>query len=352
MVDKRIKVSFKNDYSEGAHPRILQALQAVNLESFEGYGEDPYSEVARQRIRHACHAPSAQVYFTVGGTQTNQAVINYFLRSHESVIAAESGHINVHETGAIEFTGHKVCIAPSTEGKLTPEGILTVLAQHTDHHMVRPALVYLSQTTELGTFYTYSELEAISRCCRKQGVKLFVDGARLAVSLVASGCDLSLSDLAKFTDAFYIGGTKNGALMGEAVVFPSPQSDDAFLFQLKQQGALLAKGWVLGVQFATLFDDDLYSSLARNAMDRARQLIQGLQERGFNFLYPPQSNQLFPILSNDLIRELEREFDFYVWTPVSTEHSAVRWVTSWCTSSQKVNLLLDALDRYIHSKSL
>lgn len=331
------KISFKNDYSEGAHPDILHALTDTNFVPQEGYGYDSYCEEARAMIRRECNKPDAEVHFVSGGTQTNLLAISHLLRPHEAVIAAQSGHINVHETGAIESTGHKVCTVSTPLGKLSVEHIREVLAFHTDEHMVRPSMVYISQSTELGTLYSRHELSDLSTFCRAKGLLLYLDGARIGSAITAETEDNpTLTDIATLTDAFYIGGTKNGALLGEAIVFPRPRPDDAFLYQIKQRGAMLAKGRVLGIQFATLFHDGLYYRLAAHANRMAADLATAISSCGYSFLYPPQTNQIFPILPNDLIERLKTEFDFYVWQAVSSDSSAIRLVTSWATPSENV----------------
>lgn len=338
------KISFKNDYSEGAHPSILNALIETNFTSQEGYGYDSYSKNAKELIREACNSPKADIHFISGGTQTNLLVINHLLRSHEAVIAAESGHINVHETGAIESTGHKVCIVPTPLGKLNVDNIKDVLNYHTDEHMVKPAMVYISQSTELGTLYSLQELTEISNFCRANGLRLYLDGARIGSAITAHVYDNpSLQDFARLTDVFYIGGTKNGALLGEAVIFPQPHTDSSFLYQIKQRGAMLAKGRILGIQFATLFQDGLFYELASHANEMANTLSNAFIQAGYAFLYPPQTNQIFPILPNSKIEELSRNFDFYRWEAVSPDMSAIRLVTSWATDPNNIAALTNQI---------
>ncbi|WP_373775261.1 threonine aldolase family protein [Porphyromonas loveana] len=343
------KISFKNDYSEGAHPAILSALSETNLVPQEGYGYDAYCEEARAMIRRECDLPEADIYFVSGGTQTNLLVISHLLRPHEAVIAAASGHINVHETGAIESTGHKVCTVPTPLGKLTTDDILAVLTHHTDEHMVKPAMVYISQSTEFGTLYSRRELSELSAFCRAHGLLLYLDGARIGSAVTASGEDNpSLREIAALVDAFYIGGTKNGALLGEAIVFTSRRPDNAFLFQIKQRGAMLAKGRILGIQFATLFRNGLFYELATHANRMAAELSAGIAACSYSFLYPSQTNQIFPILPNSLIEKLSTEYDFYVWQSISPDSSAIRLVTSWATPPENVAAIIHSISSYRH----
>ena len=276
--------SFRNDYSEGAHPQVLQALTDTNLVQTCGYGVDPICEEARDLIRTVCAAPEADVHFLVGGTQTNLTVITALLASYEAVIAAHTGHVNCHETGAIEATGHKVCDVFAPDGKLTPELVESVLAQHNGtEHMVLPRMVYISDTTEMGTVYTKAELTALRRCCDQHDLLLYLDGARLGSALTAPSNDLTLADVAALTDAFYIGGTKNGILFGEALVLSKPHPH--FRWHMKQRGAVLAKGRLLGLQFQALLEDGLYFDLARQAVRLALDLRRALEERGYAMLY-------------------------------------------------------------------
>lgn len=331
--------SFRNDYSEGAHPRVLQALAETNLEQTRGYGLDPRCEAAGALIRRLCAAPDAAVHFLVGGTQTNLLVINAFLRSYEAVIAAHTGHVNVHETGAVEATGHKVCTAFAPDGKLTPALVESVLSAHGDEHMVLPRMVYISNTTEVGTVYSRAELAALRRCCEAHGLYLFLDGARLGSALTTPGSDLTLADIAAMTDAFYIGGTKNGALFGEALVLPHP--DPHFRWHMKQRGAMLAKGRLLGIQFQALLEDGLYFDIARHANEMAFRLRDGVAALGYPFPVASISNQQFPVLPNSVIRRLEdMGYEFETDRPVDGEHTCVRFVTSWATPERAVDQFL------------
>ncbi|HWR60589.1 MAG TPA: aminotransferase class I/II-fold pyridoxal phosphate-dependent enzyme [Clostridia bacterium] len=335
--------SFKNDYSEGAHPRILEALTTSNLEQEEGYGEDRFSVKAAELLRQKIQRSDIDIHFFSGGTQTNFTAISAFLRPHEAAIAANTGHILVHETGSVEATGHKVISIPVTDGKLNPGLIREVLEFHTDEHMVKPRLVYISDPTEIGSIYNKTELEQISSFCRENKLLLFIDGARLGSALCAAGSDLGLPDLGRLCDAFYIGGTKNGALLGEALVICNDSLKEDFRFHMKQKGALMAKGRILGIQFLELFRDELYFDLARHANRLADILREGITSMGYSFLTDSPSNQIFPILPDKLIRELEKKYSFYVWSRYDEESSSLRLVTSWATMEEAVLEFLEDL---------
>lgn len=335
--------SFKNDYSEGAHPEILAALVRSNLQQQDGYGEDEFSLQAAELIKRQINLADPAVHFLTGGTQANLTAISAFLRPHEAAISASTGHVLVHETGAIEATGHKVISVDSSNGKLTAEQVRKVVTGHGDEHMVKPRLVYLSQPTEVGTIYSRLEMEQISRVCRELGLWLFVDGARLGSALCAAGNDLSLPLLAGLVDAFYIGGTKNGALLGEALVIRAEALKADFRYHMKQKGALLAKGRLIGIQFLTLFTGELYFELARHANRMADQLRQELRQAGYRFLTDSPTNQIFPILPTHIIDELLKEYSFYVWEKVDAENAAVRLVTSWATPPAAVEGFLHRL---------
>ena len=328
--------SFRNDYSEGAHPRVLQALADTNDVQTAGYGTDPYCAAAADTIRRLCAAPDAAVHFLVGGTQANLVTIDAFLQSYEAVIAAQTGHVSTHETGAIEATGHKVCTVESADGKLTPALVESVLAQHNGtEHMVLPRLVYISDTTEIGTLYTKAELTALRQCCQAHGLFLYLDGARLGSALTAPGNDLTLPDLAALTDGFTIGGTKNGALFGEALVLTHPLPH--FRWHMKQRGAVLAKGRLLGVQFQALLEDGLYFGLARHANDLAFRLRDGIAALGYPFPVSSPSNQQFPVLPNAAVARLqELGYEFEIDHPVDANHTCIRLVTSWATPDAAV----------------
>ena len=308
--------SFRNDYSEGAHPKVLEALTKTNLLQTCGYGTDPICRETADLIRTLCKAPQADVHFLVGGTQTNQVVVAALLAPYEAVISTHAAHVNTHETGAIEATGHKVCDVFAPDGKLTPKLVESVLAQHNGtEHMVLPRMVYISDTTETGTVYTKAELTALRQCCDRHGLLLYLDGARLGCALTIPGADVTLSDLAALTDVFTIGGTKNGALFGEAVVLNTPCP--RFRWHMKQRGAVLAKGRLLGVQFQALLKDGLYFEMARHANALASRLREGIAALGYEFGSDSPSNQQFPILPNHVVEALEKlGYEFEVDHPV------------------------------------
>ena len=328
--------SFKDDYSEGAHPRILDALIESNLFQMKGYGEDDYTREAIELIKKRIKRSDIDIHLFSGGTQTNLTVISAFLRPHEAVIAANTGHILVHETGAIEATGHKILSCEVIDGKLDPAHLKSVLDTHTDEHMVKPKLVYISNPTEIGSIYTKRELEQLSEFCKDNHLFLYLDGARLGSALCSEENDIALSDLVTLVDAFYIGGTKNGALMGEALVICRDTLKGEFRFYIKQKGGLLAKGRVLGIQFLELFRDDLYFDLAKHANTMASLLKNEISRAGYKFLTHSTSNQIFPILPNWLISKLQEKYSFYVWAKIDVDHSAIRLVTSWATREDAV----------------
>ena len=332
---------FTNDYSEAAHPDVLAALTATNLEGNFGYGLDGHCERAAACIRELCAAPDADVHFLVGGTQTNLTAVAAFLRPHEAVIAASTGHVCVHETGAIEATGHK-CIAVACEnGKLTPDDVRNVCKAHPDEHMVKPRLVYVSNTTEIGTVYTKEELEGLRAVCDELDLYLYLDGARLGSAIAAGGPDFA--ELARLCDAFYIGGTKNGALFGEALVILNDALKPDFRWILKQHGGMLAKGWLLGVQFDTLLRDGLYLELARHANEQAQRLRSGIGMLGYAFACDSPSNQQFPILPDAVLEQLEGDFHWEVIGHPAPGMTEIRLVTSWATSPAAVSAFLRRL---------
>ncbi|PAD26682.1 threonine aldolase [Niallia circulans] len=335
--------SFNNDYSEGAHPRILQALLESNLQQEIGYGQDSFTNKAVEILKEKLNCEEVDIHLLVGGTQTNLIAISAFLRPHEAAIAAASGHIFVHETGAIEATGHKVLTVDTENGKLTPSLIQHVLDEHTDEHMVKPKLVYISNSTEIGTIYSKSELKQLSEFCQKNQLLFYMDGARLGSALCAKDNDLTLSDLPRLLDAFYIGGTKNGALMGEALVIKKDSLKEDFRYHMKQKGAMLAKGRVLGIQFYELFKDTLFFELAEHANKLAERLTTALAEKGYRFLTQSSTNQVFPIVSNDKIIELQKNYQFNIWKKIDKEHSAIRLVTSWATREEEVEQFINEL---------
>jgi len=337
--------SFRNDYSEGTHEKILEALQKTNLEQTIGYGCDEYCAQAEELIKKESDCPEAQVFFVSGGTQANLLVISSLLRPHQAVVAAHTGHINVHETGAVEATGHKVLTVNSDDGKVTPEKIAPLLAAHCDEHMVKPAMVYISNSTEVGTLYNKKELSELREFCLKNGLLLFMDGARLGSALCSPKSDLTLADIAALTDIFYIGGTKNGALFGEAVVITKKELSTDFRFLIKQRGAMLAKGRIAGLQFKTLFTDRLFYRIAEHANTQAFALKKGIADLGYEFLSDSYTNQQFVVLPLDIKEKLAEEFDFEVWgsSDVPQGKVCIRLVTSWATDPRQVERFLEYL---------
>lgn len=328
--------SFKNDYSEGAHSRILNALIETNLEQTDGYSTDYHTEKAIELLKKKLDCEDVDIHLLVGGTQVNLTAISAFLRPHQATIGVETCHINCHETGAIEATGHKVITMKTDDGKLTPNLIQTVLDTHTDEHMVQPKLVYISDSTELGTLYTKSELEKLHKFCKKNNLLLYLDGARLGSALVSKENDLTLTDIVKLVDAFYIGGTKNGALFGEALVICNDALKEDFRYFIKQKGGLLAKGRLLGIQFEELFRDDLYFDIARHANKMAILLKDALKNKGYKFLTNSFTNQQFPIMPNDVIEKISEKYSFNVERAIDNENTAIRLVTSWATDEKSV----------------
>jgi len=329
--------SFRNDYSEGAHSRILNALVETNLEQTEGYSTDFYTEKAIDLLKKKIDCEDVDIHLLVGGTQVNLTAISAFLRPHQAAIGADTSHINCHETGAIEATGHKVITMKTDDGKLTVDLVQKVVDTHTDEHMVQPKLVYISDSTEVGTLYTKSELEQLHKCCRKNNLLLYLDGARLGSALVSQENDLTLADITKLVDAFYIGGTKNGALFGEALIICNNALKEDFRYFIKQKGGLLAKGRLLGIQFEELFKDDLYFEIARHANKMAILLKNALKEKGYEFLTNSSSNQQFPILPNEMIEKLSEKYSFNIERVIDNNNTAIRLVTSWATN--EVNVL-------------
>ena len=341
-------IYFNNDYSEGCHPKVLEALVRTNLEQTPGYGEDAHCASAADKIRALCGREDLAVHFLVGGTQANLTVIDAALRPHQGALCAVSGHINVHETGAVEATGHKVLTVPSADGKITAAQVTRVVQDHRGdssfEHTVQPKLVYISNPTELGTLYTLAELEALSKACHKAGLYLFLDGARLGYGLAARGNDVTMKDIARLCDVFYIGGTKVGALFGEAVVIGNPALAEDFRYLIKQHGGMLAKGRLLGIQFDTLMTDNLYVTIAAQADALADKLRATLTELGVPFLVPGITNQLFPILPDEVLEHLARQFVFCEQERVDETHRAVRFCTSWATREEQVDALCQALE--------
>jgi len=341
-----MKFSFKNDYSEGCHPNILQALLKSNLQQQAGYGEDEYSLQAKKLIKEKINNQDSDVYLVSGGTQANLIVISAILRPYQSAISAAPGHILNNETGAIEATGHKVLSIETEDGKLTPADIIPVLENHSNvPHQVMPKLVYISNSTELGTVYLAEELEKLSDFCRQNGLYLFMDGARLGHGLTSEISDLTLERVAELTDIFYLGGTKNGALIGEAIVINNKDLQPDFAFNIKQKGALLAKGRLLGIQFMELMKDDLYFDLAKHANLQAMKIKNALKEKGARFLSDTYTNQIFPIISNELIEILSKDFEFFVWKKIDEKYSAIRLITSWNTGDEPVERFIEVINK-------
>ncbi len=338
------KASFQNDYSEGAHPDILKTLEKSNYASMVGYGEDPLCEKAKELIREQLgENRDSDIHFVAGGTQANLICLRAMLKPYESVIAATSAHIAVHETGAIEATGHKINTVSTEDGKLRPEDVISVIDAHEDEHMVLPRVIYLSNATEVGTIYHKEELEALHRVAKERDLLLFIDGARMGSALTAGDNDLTLEDLTRLTDVFYIGGTKNGALMGEAILINNASLKKHFRFHIKQTGALMAKGRVLGAQFTGLFQENLFFRLAKHANDRAEELKTGIKEEGYGFLSETTTNQIFPILPVNVVEQLEKHYRFYRWAVVDEKHVALRLVTSWATEKSTIETFLKDL---------
>lgn len=328
--------SFKNDYSEGAHPRILEALIKSNLSQEEGYGYDSHTQKAISIIKDLCENDNIDVNFISGGTQTNLLAIDGFLKSYEACLSPNTGHIAVNECGAIEYTGHKVITIDCDEGKLNPELIKNVLIEYDSEHVLIPKLVYISNPTELGTVYSKAEIKSLYKFCQENNLLLYVDGARLGSALTLKEANLSLADMSKYTDAFSIGGTKNGALLGEALVINNTDLKPNFRNNIKQKGALLAKGRLLGIQFEEMFKDGLYFKLAAHSNNMGKILSDGLKDCGCKFLINSPTNQIFPILPNHVIDELEKYYLFYRWTKVDENNSSIRLITSWATEENAI----------------
>lgn len=338
-------LSFACDYAEGAHEKVLARLLETNMEQLPGYGSDDYCEMAKEKIRKACNCPDAQIFFLVGGTQTNDVVIDSMLRRYEGVVAAKTGHVSVHEAGAIEHSGHKVLTLPEHQGKIDAGELETLLKEFWSdenyEHMVFPGMVYISHPTEYGTLYQEEELKQLSSVCRKYRIPLYMDGARLGYGLMSSETDVTLSKVAEYCDVFYIGGTKVGALCGEAVVFTKKNMPAYFLTTVKQHGALLAKGRVLGVQFDALFTDDLYFKISRHAIEMAEYMKEGLRKKGVPFYLDSPTNQQFVILENTRMEKLQKEVAFSFWEKADENHTVIRLATSWATTKENIDRLLE-----------
>ena len=340
-------ISFENDYTTGAHPKVLKRLMETNLEALSGYGSDPYCESASQKIRTACSCPNADIFFLTGGTQTNSIIISSLLKEYEGVLSVQTGHVNTHEAGAIESTGHKVLSLPHSEGKIQSnllEQYLQQFYQDANHeHMVFPGMLYISHPTEYGTLYSKKELTDLYRICQHYQIPLFIDGARLGYGLMSRDTDVTLSDLASLCDVFYIGGTKVGALCGEAVVFPNHNMPEHFLTMVKRRGALLAKGRLLGIQFDSLFTDNLYFEIGRHAIDMSQQLKDIFKNNRIPFYMESPTNQQFVILENNQMEELQKNIRFSFWEKIDEKHTVVRFVTSWSTTQEDLRVLAQAL---------
>lgn len=337
-------LSFESDYIHGAHPKILEKLIETNMEQLSGYGADKYTLDAKRKIAEACDCPNAQISFITGGTQTNQLVISSMLKQYEGVVAATSGHVSVHEAGAIEYTGHKVLTIPGYNGKMKAEDLDSYVSNfygdENHEHMVFPGMVYISFPTEYGTIYSKQELTDISTVAHKYNLPLFVDGARLGYGLMSKECDLTLAEIAKLCDVFYIGGTKVGALCGEAVVFTKNNEPAHFVNLIKKHGALLAKGRLNGIQFDTLFTDNLYFDVSKNAIEMANMVKEGFAKAGYKFLLDSPTNQQFIILENQQMKALAEKVNFCFWEKVDENHTAVRFATCWATTKEDVEELL------------
>lgn len=340
-------LNFESDYIQGACPEVLNALVKTNMEPLSGYGDDKYCKSAKEKILAVCKCKTGKVEFVVGGTQTNQLVIDSMLKPFQGVVAARTGHVATHEAGAIEYTGHKVLDVPGHSGKINPEELEKYLKDFNDdgnhEHMVFPGMVYISFPTEYGTLYSKEELTKISKTCKKNKIPLYIDGARLGYGLASSECDLTLADIAKLSDVFYIGGTKVGALCGEAIVFTKNNEPEHFVNLTKKHGALLAKGRLLGVQFDTLFTDNLYLNISQNAITCADKLKISLKAKGYKFLLKSPTNQQFVILENAKYKLLSKKVKCCFWEKIDEEHTAVRFATSWATTDKDVDELIKLL---------
>ena len=338
---------FQCDYNEGAHPRIMERLMETNFEQTVGYGEDHYCEAARAAVRKAVGREDVDVHFLVGGTQANATVISSILRPYQGVLCATTGHINVHETGAIEHGGHKVLALEAAGGLLSAalirEAVEAHYAEDGPEHTVQPGMVYISFSSEVGTVYSLSQLREISAVCREYGLPLFIDGARMGYGLASEGCDVTLADISALADVFYLGGTKQGALFGEAVVIVNDALKKDFRYCIKQNGGMLAKGRLLGIQFLTLFEDGLYFQLSEHAVSQAMRIRDAFESKSFGFLVQSPSNQQFPILDNATMERLSSDFLFSFWQKVDDTHTAVRFCTSWATRPEAVDALIAAL---------
>lgn len=339
--------SFECDYAEGAHEKVLEALIKTNMETLGRYGNDKYSESAKEKIKAACECSDAEVYFLTGGTQTNQIVIDSMLRPYEGVVAAQTGHIALHEAGAIEFTGHKVLTLPQREGKIAARALRDLLkvfyADENHEHMVFPGMTYISHPTEYGTLYSKAELTEIYEVCKEYGIPLFIDGARLGYGIMSKQSDLTLPDIARLCDVFYVGGTKVGALCGEAVVFTHKNMPKHFNTTVKQHGAMIAKSRLIGVQFDALFTDNLYFEISRHAIEMAEKLKAVLREKGIMLLVDSPTNQIFAVLNNRYMESIRDKVGFSFWEPFDEGNTVVRFATSWATTEESIEALKEIL---------
>lgn len=340
-------ISFENDYLEGAHPKVLQRFIDTNYIQASGYGDDQFSKQAADHIRKTIQCPEATVRFLVGGTQTNQVVINTVLEPYEGVISADTGHVAVHEGGAIEFSGHKVLAVPSQEGKISPKEVNSYLdtfySDFKREHMVFPGMIYISHPTEYGTLYSKEGLKNLSKVCKKHNIPLFMDGARLGYGLMSDETDVTIEDIAKYCDIFYIGGTKIGALCGEAIVFTKNNEPKHFTTRIKQHGALLAKGRLVGIQFLELFTNNLYFDISRHAINMANKMKKGFIDKGYKVYFDSPTNQQFFVLSDDKIKALQSKVKFAIWEKYDDTHRVVRFATSWATTEENVDKLLELI---------
>ena len=341
------KISFSSDYTKGAHPRILQRLSETNFEQIDGYGTDDYCKSAAEKIKMLCEAPDADVFFLVGGTQTNQTIIDMLLKPYEGVVAAQTGHVATHEAGAIEFSGHKVLTLPSHDGKIIAKDLKALIdgfyGDDNHEHMVFPGAVYISHPTEYGTLYSKAELEEISAVCKEHEIPLFLDGARLGYGLMSKRTDVTIQDIARLVDVFYIGGTKVGALFGEAVVFTKGAPTKHPVPIIKQHGALLAKGWLLGLQFDTLFTDDLYMEISKNAIEMAELLKEKLIEKGYKLYIDSPTNQQFIVMDDDRLKEFSEHVRYGFWEKLDEGRTVIRLATDWATTKEDIDTLMKYL---------
>ena len=338
-------IYFNCDYLEGGHPKILEKMLSTNMEQLTGYSTDHYCDSARERIRQACGCPDADVYFLVGGTQTNLTAIASILRPYQGVLAAHDGHIACHETGAIEATGHKVLPIPCVDGKITADQVREFCHSHQTNtmreHMVQPGMVYISFPTEIGSLYTKKELQELSAACHENGIPLYIDGARMGYGLTSPDADVTLQDIASLCDMFYIGGTKCGAVMGEALVITNPALKEGFRYTIKQHGGLLAKGRYLGIQFDVLFEDDLYFTICKKAVEQSMAIRRAFEEKGIQMDSDSSTNQQFPILTREQMDKLAQKYSYEIWEEYDETHTVVRFCTSWATQDQNVQQLLE-----------